>query len=161
MEDNNKQNAVNALLAEYTKAVHELQNLIVDIRPQELVKITDQYTSDPQCKSIQKVLTHVVSSGYSYCVYIQNLKGPGILRPAEIERSSAAEYIKDLDELLTYTQTHFANIQDTDLEEFDEEKKIKTAWGQSYDIEQIMEHAIVHILRHRRQIERFKILIGN
>ena len=29
--------------------------------------------------------------------------------------------------------------------------------GQSYDAEQLLEHAIVHILRHRRQIEKFKI----
>jgi hypothetical protein len=27
-------------------------------------------------------------------------------------------------------------------------------WGMRYNLEQMMEHAIVHILRHRRQIER-------
>jgi hypothetical protein len=31
-----------------------------------------------------------------------------------------------------------------------------TSWGQLYDIEQLMEHAIVHVLRHRRQIEQYK-----
>jgi hypothetical protein len=30
-----------------------------------------------------------------------------------------------------------------------------TGWGQHYDIEQMMEHAIVHVLRHRRQVEKF------
>ena len=34
-------------------------------------------------------------------------------------------------------------------------KKIVVKWGQTYDPEQLFEHAIVHILRHRRQIERF------
>ena len=33
--------------------------------------------------------------------------------------------------------------------------KIKTRWGQLYDVDQLFEHAIVHVLRHRRQIERF------
>ena len=28
-------------------------------------------------------------------------------------------------------------------------------WRQQYDVEQLFEHAIVHVLRHRRQIERF------
>jgi len=31
---------------------------------------------------------------------------------------------------------------------------MKTSWGENYDFEQLLEHAIVHILRHRRQIER-------
>jgi len=33
--------------------------------------------------------------------------------------------------------------------------KIDAPWGAHYDMEQLLEHAIVHILRHRRQIERF------
>ena len=41
------------------------------------------------------------------------------------------------------------------MEENDPSKKIKVRWGQLYDPEQLMEHAIVHILRHRRQIENF------
>jgi len=32
-------------------------------------------------------------------------------------------------------------------------------WGQRYDEDQILEHAIGHILRHRRQIERFLLRI--
>ena len=32
---------------------------------------------------------------------------------------------------------------------------VKTRWGPVYDAEGLLEHAIVHILRHRRQLERF------
>ncbi len=32
---------------------------------------------------------------------------------------------------------------------------IKAGWGPTYDVEQLLEHAIVHVLRHRRQIEKF------
>jgi hypothetical protein len=43
--------------------------------------------------------------------------------------------------------------------------EIKVTWGSVYDIEQIIEHAIVHILRHRRQVEKFaankKLKISN
>jgi hypothetical protein len=31
---------------------------------------------------------------------------------------------------------------------------IQSGWGVPYDLEQLLEHAIVHILRHRRQIEK-------
>ena len=34
-------------------------------------------------------------------------------------------------------------------------KEIDVNWSQGYDIEQLLEHAIVHLLRHRRQLERF------
>jgi hypothetical protein len=33
--------------------------------------------------------------------------------------------------------------------------EIQAPWGPVYDLEQMLEHAIVHVLRHRRQIERF------
>jgi hypothetical protein len=32
---------------------------------------------------------------------------------------------------------------------------IRSSWGVVYDLEQLLEHAIVHVLRHRRQIEKF------
>ena len=76
-------------------------------------------------------------------------------RPSPLQYPSAAEYSKALDLMFEYNEETVANIADEDLEVFEEEKKIKTRWGQHYDIEQLMEHAIVHILRHRRQIENF------
>lgn len=159
MENHTGRNAVAALLAEYKKAMRELQNLIQDLNEMELVKIVDHQTSNLDCKSIQTILTHVVCSGYSYCVYILNLKDPGIQRPARILRYSALEYKNDLDDVLKFTEDTFSTIKDDELEEFNNAKKIKTLWGQVYDIEQIMEHAIVHILRHRFQIEKFKVLV--
>ena len=33
--------------------------------------------------------------------------------------------------------------------------KMQVRWGPTYDFEQLFEHAIVHVLRHRRQIDRF------
>ena len=153
--------AVAALLGEYEKAIKELQSVIEDINLPGLTRIIDPSTADPNCKSIQTILTHVVSSGYSYCIYIRELKGKSDKRRQKIQRDSVAEYKKDLDEVFKFTSDTFAQIADNELEEFDENKKIKTAWGQAYDIEQLMEHAIVHILRHRRQIEKFKILLKN
>jgi len=31
---------------------------------------------------------------------------------------------------------------------------IHSRWGVTYDAEQLLEHAIVHVLRHRRQVEK-------
>ncbi|MDI5888123.1 hypothetical protein [Flavobacterium yafengii] len=70
----NNQNAVSALLAEYKKTIIELQHVIHDISEEDLTFTVDNVTTNPDCKSIQMILSRVVSSGYSYCVYIQNLK---------------------------------------------------------------------------------------
>jgi uncharacterized damage-inducible protein DinB len=161
MERNKKQNAVNALLDEYKKAVKELQNSIEGISSEELISIVDPSTSNENCKSIQTILAHVVNSGFSYAIYIQSSKNVNSIRPDKILRSSIDEFKKDLDEVLDFSYQTFTNIQDDELEEPDDAKKIKTFWGKVYDIEQLMEHAIVHILRHRRQIEKFKIVLDS
>ena len=149
-------NAVNAVLSEYQKAILELQAVIKNISDEDLAFIVDSKTNNPDCKSIQTVLAHIVSSGYSYCIYIRELKNENIIRPGKINRKSVSEYIKDLDDVLQFTYDTFSTIFDNDLERFDESEKMKTSWKQLYDIEQMMEHAIVHVLRHRRQIENFK-----
>ncbi|MNL67316.1 hypothetical protein D3C87_1918870 [compost metagenome] len=58
--------------------------------------------------------------------------------------------------MFAYTENVFKEISDDELEQFDDSLKIKAGWGQLYDIEQMTEHAIVHILRHTRQIARIK-----
>ncbi|MEO8768577.1 MAG: DinB family protein [Ferruginibacter sp.] len=159
MEDIKKQNAVLAFLEEYKKAINELQNIISDVNELELIEIADPLTASPECKSIQTILTHVVSSGYSYCVYIQNHRNIDSKRPEQRLRLSSFEYSNDLNQVLEFTNQTFAGIYDHELEVFNNSKKIATRWGQVYDIEQMMEHAIVHILRHRRQIQNFKKII--
>ncbi len=152
-----KQGAVGALLDEYEKAIAELQNVIKDISPLDLTTVVDNITADENCKSIQTILAHVVSAGYSYAIYIHNLKSTQVKHPGKMLRLTINDYQKDLDEVFKFTCDTFADIHDHELEEFDNAKKMKTSWKQFYDIEQMMEHAIVHVLRHRRQIEKFKI----
>lgn len=155
MDKQYRKGAVGGLLDEYEKVINELKTVIENVSPSQLITIVDNDTTDPCCRSIQTVLTHVVSSGYSYAVYIRHLKQSEGKRPDEILRLHSADYQKELDAVFEYTCNTFDRIKDDELEEFDNEKKIHTSWGQQYDIEQMMEHAIVHVLRHRRQIERF------
>jgi hypothetical protein len=129
-----RQGAVGALLDEYERAILDLQKIIEDISDQELTIVIDT-------------------------TYILKLKGYNINRPGKSFHSTIKEYTQDLLDAWAYTTTVFKNIKDTELEQFDNSKKLLTAWGQVYDIEQMTEHAIVHTLRHRRQIEKFKIAL--
>ena len=105
--------------------------------------------------------SHVVHAGWGYAGSIYQFRGNPFNRPAKILRNTADEYIQDLDDVFAFTQNVLGSLKDDELLEYDETKKIKVRWGQTYDAEQLMEHAIVHILRHRRQIEKFKILLKN
>lgn len=148
-----------ALLDEYERAIIDLQNIIADISDEELIKVIDNKTIDTNCKSIQTILSHVVRAGYTYAIDIRKIAGEKMHYPEKSFHLAISDYIKDLTDFFNFTIDTFKNIADSRLEQFYESKKIKTSWGQVYDIEQLTEHAIVHILRHRRQIEKFKIAL--
>ncbi|MDI5888122.1 hypothetical protein [Flavobacterium yafengii] len=88
-------------------------------------------------------------------------KNSNNIRPEKVNRSSIADYINDLDNVLKFTQETFATIEDDVLEELEASKKIRTSWGQLYDIEQLTEHAIVHILHTEDKLRHLKPQLNN
>jgi uncharacterized damage-inducible protein DinB len=152
----NRNGAVGALLDIYEQAISDLVKVIEDIPHNALTIIIDEKTKDENCKSLQAILSHVVHSGYGYATGIHNLNGNNIQRPGKTFRLTIKEYAEDLANVFDYTQNVLKEIEDSELEQLDNSLKIKTGWGQYYDIEQMMEHAIVHILRHNRQIAKIK-----
>lgn len=155
-----RQGAKGALLDEYERVIGELQQTITGLSNKELTTVTDPHTQDDNCRSIQTVLSHVVNSAHSYAIYILHAYGYQMIRPEKRYYPTADDYIRDLQEAFAFTQMVFQDIKDSELEQPDNDKKILTRWGQLYDIEQLMEHAIVHVMRHRRQIEKFRIILG-
>jgi uncharacterized damage-inducible protein DinB len=148
--------AIGALLDEYEKSLNELINTVSDLSQEQLIEIVDYNTNDEDCKSIQNILTHVVQSGYTYVVEIRKWLGEKIDYKDKIKLESIDEYKSALAEMLEFNENLFTDYPNLELCEFDPNKKINVRWGQKYDAEQLFEHAIVHILRHRRQIEKFK-----
>lgn len=148
-----RQGATGALLDLYEQAIFNLIKTIENIPDHGLTIITDHQTMDENCRSIQRILSHVVHSGYGYATYIHNSKGYTVKRPEKAFHTSIIKYNEDLVNVFNYTENIFKEIKDDELEQMDDSLKIKSGWGQLYDIEQMMEHAIVHVLRHNRQIE--------
>ena len=158
MNKNFRAGAVGALLDEYELAIAQLKIVIENMPDSKLTVIIDPLTLNDNCRSVQTILSHVVNSGYGYAVSINNLNGPVLVRPGKTFHVTKTEYLHDLNNLFAFTEQVFLNVKDIDLEQLDDTKKIKVYWGQLYDVEQLMEHAIVHILRHRRQIEKFNCM---
>jgi hypothetical protein len=149
--------AIGALLDEYEKALVELKSVITDLTHEDLITIVDNETKDPDCKSIQTILTHVIRAGYCYVIEIRNSLGEQVDFIERKTFDTAAQYKVELSKMFKYNEALFEEYPNLNLEEFDPKKKIVVKWGQYYDVDQLFEHAIVHILRHRRQIERFLI----
>ncbi|RBQ04651.1 hypothetical protein DRW42_18440 [Pedobacter miscanthi] len=84
---------------------------------------------------------------------MENSIGIESVRPERLQFDQVTPYISRLKEAFIYNEDLFIKNPHITMEEFDQSKKINTKWGQQYDVEQILEHAIVHILRHRRQIK--------
>ena len=52
--------AIGALLDEYERSIIELKKVITSISKEELIEIVDKETKDEDCRSIQRILSHVV-----------------------------------------------------------------------------------------------------
>ena len=149
--------AVGALLDEYEKALRELYQTIEVLDNNLLTTVVDAQTKDEDCKSIQTILTHVLQSGYTYVLEIRKWLGEEIEYKDKVVYKNVHDYKSALIEMFCFTETLFIDHPDIKLTEFDLNRKITVRWGQTFDVEQLMQHAIVHILRHRRQIEKFKL----
>ncbi len=150
---------IGVLFHEYARAITELKQVLNTLRPGELECIVDTSTQNPNCVSIQTILAHLVACGHMYRVYVEQHRGLDREFVKTQRLDSAEAYGSALDEMFVQTQQVFATIDNSEVDEYDPEKKIHVYWGQLYDYEQLLEHAIVHILRHRFQIENFILKI--
>ena len=146
---------IKALLAEYKRAVDELIAVIKPLTREELLVIKDDKTTNENCWSVQTILTHVVYAGYGYTNFIENHIGDKKERRPKKFFENAADYIAELNGMFDYCKSFFIGHQRIELEEYDPSKKMLMHWGQVYDVEQLVEHAIVHVLKHRGQIQKY------
>lgn len=146
---------IKALLLEYKKAIDELIVVIKNLRSEEIILIRDNNTTDANCRSVQTILTHLVYAGYNYTGYIGKLAGVQKEVPPKKYLDNTNDYVKALNKMFAYCENFFIEHPSISIEGHDNSQRIDTHWGQQYDIEQLMEHAIVHILKHTKQVERF------
>lgn len=156
---NYRKGAIGAMMDEYERAAFELKTVVESAGKNEYERIADAETEDESCRSIQTIMSHVVGAGYAYANYIRGYFSMES-EPLENKQTAYENIGSEIEKMLDYT----ARTLEGRWEMTDEEitnAVIKTRWGVTYDIEQLLEHAIVHILRHRRQIEKFLLKFQN
>ena len=70
--------------------------------------------------------------------------------------SGRADFERAFEELREHFMAALAPLEDAHLENAPGQvpRHYLSRWGEEYGIEQMLEHAITHNLRHRRQLER-------
>jgi uncharacterized damage-inducible protein DinB len=153
MRNSYRSGAVGALMDEYERAAAELTRLIERIPDDDFVRVVDAETKDEDCRSAQTIMSHVVRAAYGYADYIREKIAIPSTRP-QPRLLSRQEALEQLETALRYTIETLEGRWEMSAEEISA-IVINTRWGAVYDAEGLLEHAIVHILRHRRQIEKF------
>jgi uncharacterized damage-inducible protein DinB len=141
---------VGALVDEYERAASELARIVESISDEDYEMVRAPEAEFP---SIRSVLDHVVAAGYGHDGMMRKAWDMERTRwrPESFPRSAARAELQamidhtcaTLDGKWGWTDDEIAAVQ------------IPSRWGPVYDLEQLLEHMIVHVLRHRRQIERF------
>ena len=156
MEKVYKKGAIGALTDEYEKALVELKNVLLQIPDSEFQKVYNEKT-DADFQSVRNIVLHIINSGYVYANHIRKRFGNSFVVP-HIEIQETEQGIYKLDEMFLYTVETFEDKWHLPYDEL-MNIIIKTSWT-TYDLEAIIEHAIVHVLRHRLQIEKMIIKYG-
>jgi len=146
--------AIGALMDEYERASEDLKNILQNLPQDKFEKIYDSGTQDEDCRSILTIMKHVVAAGYGYGNQIRIFLGFTPHKP-EYKIETPHDAIRMLEKVLTFTANSIEGKWNMTEAEIIATRR-ETRWG-LYDIEMMFEHAIVHILRHRRQIEKFLI----
>lgn len=107
---------------------------------------------DADYESPERLVAHVQGAARSYLMWIwERLEQP--ITDLELIRD-AAVIVPRLDAFMEETldgwQRHLAPLEDMQLEP----TQYVSRWGEPFTIDQMLEHAVVHPMRHRIQLER-------
>ncbi|MDT3696207.1 MAG: hypothetical protein ROY99_07415 [Ignavibacterium sp.] len=110
-------------------------------------------TDDPYYKSLNTLLYHVLRSARGYIVWIcLQLKLPD----PQIDEAPFPEIIVDnadkfIEHLIEKWRVPLQNVEP----ELFEDKVYKSNWGVDFCIESMLEHAVMHPIRHEFQLNKF------
>jgi DinB superfamily len=153
-------NAVHALFDEWDRARRELVALLPRIPTTELE------AGDPLDQTRARgILIHVLRSEFGYAMWICDCLGfPQPQRREDPKTlSSREDFQRGFEDLRAFFERALEPLTDHHLNgpgPGQPPAHFKSRWGEDYGIEQMLEHAICHYLRHRRQLERMGLADG-
>lgn len=131
-----------------------LQTINNNVDDQLWSKIMDETTKDPDCKSIQTICEHMVGAADYYVALMKKAESMDVPKSAPIKLPKKSDFEPAFLNSLNAQKEHLEGrweMSDEDIEKI----VIKTGWGNLLDPESLLEHAVLHVMRHHRQIIRW------
>jgi hypothetical protein len=144
-----------ALMDEYARAAEDFCRVIESVSMDRFLR--ELPGDDPDTVSIRAVCRHTVAAAHRYADYVRAARGMPFIDRFELppERIADPAAVRpELAEMLRYMEKSLAGWYEDPAPA--EKATFKVRWGPTYDPEMILEHGIVHLLRHRRQVERWR-----
>ncbi len=119
----------------------------------------EQPSNDPSTVSPRAIAAHVCGAARRYADYIRKaLDLPYVdVYETPIDKVREPFDVRPLlAEALRYTEEAVEGFHGQPEEAW-EKVTFAVRWGPTYDPEMILEHGLVHLLRHRRQLERWRV----
>jgi len=149
------QGATRALLDEYARAASEFCDVVERFDAGAFT--AERASEDPSCISVREVARHVGHAARYYAADLGRALSADYAMPdwPDIDTLRDPPDVRvHLDAALGHTEEVAKRLETMSPEEV-MATRFEMSWGQLYDPEILLEHAIVHLLRHRRQLERW------
>lgn len=147
--------AFGALMDEYARAAEDFCGVAETFDDERFAR--ERSSDDPATASPRSICIHVCEASHRYAHYVRKamkrdfverfvldanrLRTPRDVRPLVVEGAHLLE--ETVAPLLSATEAEVQALA------------FVVRWGPRYDPEMILEHAVCHLLRHRRQLERW------
>ena len=158
--------AMGALLDEYARAAEDFCRVVEGLGParfeQRHPQARDPGPRDPDTRTPRSICAHVVRAAWAYAADIRRRRGlpesPSAAdgpAPGGSAGSATPSGVRSLlRDALHWTEGAVEGLQHATEAEI-EALSFPVRWGPTYDPDMLLEHAICHLLRHRRQLERW------
>ena len=144
-----------ALMDEYARAAEHFCQVAegFDLARFDAVRPSD----NPNTVSPRAVCLHVIGAAHRYAHYIRKARGLDFVERYEADPAQLhgpADVRRLLTEGILLTEKTVEPLRSATDQEI-QALSFTVRWGPRYDPEMILEHAVCHLLRHRRQLERW------
>lgn len=148
--------ALGALMDLYEQEAELLLETINNKLPnKEWAVIKDARTKDEDCRSYQTICQHIISAAKHYVELLTKGENPTYeMKKVGANLTAKNDFEPAFRAVLTQQAKYFENRWDMSDEAI-EAIVIKTGWGPIMNPETLLEHAVLHIMRHHRQLLKF------
>lgn len=144
-----------ALMDEYARAAAEFCTVAEGFDAERFV--SERPGNDPETITPRAVCVHVCGAAHRYAYYIRQARGLDFVDRYQLDPLRLTSP-RDVTGMLAKA-TRLTEETIDPLRGFTDEEvqalSFTVRWGPRYDPEMMLEHAVCHVLRHRRQLERW------